>query len=169
MKLINGTVLIMLVMTVAVIVFAYLKDPGLPLQGFKESWKMFIAIFPAIILAFIVAGVVGKILPGEQQMNRWLGEESGLRGLAIGTLAGALTPGGPFIQFPIVAALYKKGVAVGPLMSYICAWALLGVHRFMIFEVPILGWRLSLCRFVASLVFPFIIGLFAQILWKNMQ
>ena len=168
MKLINGSVIIMLVLAVAVVVLAFLKDPGLPLQGFKEGCKMLISIFPAMLLAFMIAGVIATILPGEQ-MSRWLGAESGMRGLAIGTLAGALTPGGPFVQFPIVAALYKSGTAVGPLVSYISAWALLGVNRVLIFEIPILGWRLSLCRYAASLIFPFVIGLLSQTIWKNMQ
>ena len=42
---------------------------------------------------FIAAGMIGKVLPREL-MTQWLGEESGMRGLILGTLAGLVTPGG---------------------------------------------------------------------------
>ena len=120
MKGLNVTIVIMLVLAVAVIVLAYLKDPGLPAEGFKDGLKLFVKVVPVLLLAFIAAGIISKVLPREF-ISRWLGEESGMRGLAIATLAGILTPGGPLIQFPIVAALLKSGVAVAPLMTYICA------------------------------------------------
>lgn len=164
----NVTVVIMLVLAITVFIFAYLKDPGLPAEGLKEGMKLFIAILPALLFAFIAAGIFSKILPREF-ISRWLGEESGIRGLAIATLAGTLTPGGPFIQFPIVAALYKSGVAIAPLMAYVSAWSLLGIQRFLIAEVPILGWKLSMCRMIASLCFPFIIGFLTQIFWNQFR
>lgn len=168
MKAVNVTVLIMLALAVGLMVVAYLKDPGLPLEGFKDGWKMFFKICPVMIIAFIAAATLSKIIPTEL-MTQWLGEDSGFRGLAIATLAGSLTPGGPFVQFPIIAALYKSGVAVGPLMTYISAWALLGVNRFLIFEVSILGWKLSLCRIGVSLCFPFMIGFLTQIVWNRLR
>jgi uncharacterized membrane protein YraQ (UPF0718 family) len=168
MKGLNITIVIMLVLAVAVIVLAYLKDPGLPAEGLKDGLKLFVKVAPVLLLAFIAAGIISKVLPREF-ISRWLGEESGMRGLAIATLAGILTPGGPLIQFPIVAALLKSGVAVAPLMTYICAWSLLGFHRFLIAEMPILGWKLSVCRMAASLFFPFMIGLLTQLFWKQIR
>ena len=168
MKDINITVLIMLVIAIGVMVIVYLKDPGLVFEGFKDGWKMFFKIFPVMIIAFIVAATLSKIVPTEL-ITHWVGKDSGFRGLAIATMAGSLTPGGPFVQFPIIAALYKSGVAVGPLMTYISAWALLGINRFIIFEVPILGWKLSICRIVISLCLPFMIGLITQIVWSQIR
>ncbi len=128
---------------------------------------MFWNIFPALVLAFIAAGMISKILPREI-MSRWLGEESGLPGLVLATLAGSLTPGGPFVQFPIVAALLKSGAGVAPVMAYISAWSLLGMNRFLIYELPLLGWKLSLSRLSASLLFPIIIGLLTRFLWVRL-
>jgi len=163
----NLTVLILMIFAVVLTILAYLKDPNLPLEGLKDSWNLFWGIFPALVFAFIAAGMIGKVLPREL-MIRLLGEDSGLRGLIVGTLAGAFTPGGPFVQFPIVAALLKSGAGVGPLMAYISAWSLLGINRFLIYEVNMLGWRLSLCRMAVSLMFPIIIGFLTRMLWIRM-
>ena len=131
----NATLLIMLVIAVVLTFLAYKKDPHLPLEGIKAGGKLFWDILPAMVLAFISAGMIGHVLPRET-MIRWLGEESGFRGMIIATLAGAFTPGGPFVQFPIVAALLKSGAGIGPLMAYISAWSLLGLNRFLVYEIP---------------------------------
>jgi len=156
-----------LLLVFALTTFAYLKDPALVPEGLKAGGKLFQEILPTMVLAFIAAGLVSVLLPREL-MSRWLGEQSGLRGLMIATLAGALTPGGPFVQFPIVAALFKAGAGVAPLMAYITGWSVLGVNRLLVYEVPMLGWRLSLARMAASLVFPMIIGLLTRFLWTRL-
>lgn len=167
-KTMNITVLIIMMLAGILTVIAYMKDPHLPMEGLKDGWKLFWGIFPALVFAFIAAGMIGKVLPREL-MTRFLGEESGLLGLITGTVAGALTPGGPFVQFPIVAALLKSGAGIAPLMAYISAWSLLGMNRFLIYEVNMLGWRLALCRLAVSLVFPMIIGVLTRMLYVRFQ
>ena len=102
-------------------------------------------------------------------MSRWLGEDSGLRGMLLGTVAGMLTPGGPFIQFPIVASLLKAGAGVAPLVAYIIAWSLTAVNRFFVYEVPLLGTKLALCRMAVSLIVPIVIGWLSRLLWLRFQ
>ncbi len=158
---------IMLLLVLALTLLAYMKNHQFPLEGFKAGGKLLWYIFPKLILAFIAAGMISVVLPREL-MSRWMGEESGFRGLILATLAGSLTPGGPFVQFPIVAALLKAGAGIAPLMAYISAWSLLGVNRFLAYEVPILGWKIAVCRIAASLVFPIIIGLFSRLLYVRL-
>ena len=44
----------------------------------------------------------------------------GMKGILIASAAGAISPGGPFINFPLVAALYQAGAGVGaPLAGYL--------------------------------------------------
>ena len=141
------TAIIMFSLACVLTIMAYKRDPAFPLEGLKNGGKLFWDILPLLVFAFIVAGMITKVLPREL-MTRWLGDESGFRGLAIAAVAGVLTPGGPFVQFPIVAALLKSGAGVAPLMTYISAWSLLGINRFFIWEVPLLGWKLSICRYL---------------------
>ena len=162
-----STLLIMLLFAIALTVLAYLKDPGLPVAGLLDGGKMLLGIIPLLILAFIAAGMIDKVLPREL-LTQWLGNESGFRGLAIATAAGSITPGGPFIQFPIVAALFKSGAGVAPITAYITAWSLFGINRLIVFEIPLLGWRLVVARVLASLCFPFIIGLITRFFYTRL-
>jgi len=154
----------MFLLAATLTILAYLRDPAYPLEGLRNGAKLFVGIFPAMVLAFVAAGMIGQVLPKEL-LTRWIGDESGFRGIVVATIAGALTPGGPFVQFPVVAALLKSGAGIAPLGAYISAWALLGVNRFFIWELPLLGWKLSLCRYIASMLFPIFIGLLTRFLW----
>jgi uncharacterized protein len=78
-----------------------------------------------------------------------------------------VTPGGPFVAFPLLAVLLQGGASVGAVTAYLSSWALLGLHRVIAFEIPILGWRFVAGRLVASLVFPVVIGWLAQVLWDR--
>ena len=163
---INMTLIIMLVFAGTLTFIAYQRGPDIALAGFKSGGKLFWDILPAMVFAFIAAGMIMQVLPRDT-LIRWLGEESGLRGLLIATLAGSITPGGPFVQFPIVAALFKAGAGIAPMMAYITAWSLLGVNRLFIFEMPLLGMKLSISRFIVSMIFPIIIGLITRFVYNR--
>ncbi len=107
-------------------------------------------VVPQISGGLLVAGLVQVLVPREI-VARWLGEKSGMRGLWIAQFAGALTPGGPFGSFPLVYALGKAGADIGVLITYLTAWTTIGVMRLIVWEIPFLGAKFSLLRFVICL------------------
>lgn len=119
--------------------------------------QLFLGVLPNLLLGFALAGFLHVLLP-QELIGRWMGESSGVRGLLFGSVAGMLTPGGPFTHFPILASLLAKGAAVGPVCAYIAAWALIGLNRFLVWELPILGPRVACVRFLASVAVPPLIG-----------
>jgi len=97
-------------------------------------------------------------------LSRWVGVESGKRGILIGTLAGGLTPGGPYVSLPVVAGLLRAGASVGIMVAFLTAWSLWAVSRLPM-EVGILGWKFTLIRIASTFFFPPIAGLIAQTLF----
>ena len=51
------------------------------------------------------------------------------------------------------------------LSSLVMLSGLLGLNRILVYEIPMLGWKLALSRIAASLIFPIIIGLITRFLW----
>jgi hypothetical protein len=88
-----------------------------------------------------------------------MGPGSGLRGILVGTIAGALTPGGPFVNFPMVAALQPGGAGVGPLAAYLTAWGVIPLNRSLVWELPFLGQGFTVSRLLASAPVPILVGL----------
>lgn len=153
--------------TLALVLTALAYRKGLALEGAKEGVNLLVQVGPILIPAFILAGMATKVVP-QEQLGQWLGHDSGLRGLAVGTVTGALTPGGPFMLFPILAVLLKAGTGVGVITAFLTSWSLLGIHRILAFEMPLMGWRYTLCRLIASAVFPIVIGFLSQQVWERL-
>lgn len=148
--------------------FAYYKSPELAMRGGRSAFKLFIDVLPALIAGFVLGGMVQVLVPKEI-IARWAGADSGWSGLALATVAGALTPGGPFVQFPLVASLWKAGATVGPLTAYLIAWTLLGINKTFVWEVPILGWRYTVAKTVACMAAPIVLGWLAALFYRHLD
>lgn len=122
-----------------------------------SAGELFLEVLPNLILGFTLAGFLYVLIP-KDLVSAWMGDQSGFRGVLAGSAAGMLTPGGPFTHFPILASLLSKGAAVGPVCAYIAAWALIGLNRIIVWELPILGPHITLVRFLASVGIPPLIG-----------
>ena len=155
----------MAVLAGILLAIGYYKGQGEHISGLKSGLNMTIEILPLLILAFIVAGMVQVLLP-HQLLSKWVGVESGIRGILIGTIAGGITPGGPYVSLPIVAGLLRAGASVGTMVAFLTGWSLLAISRLPM-EVGILGWKITLIRLASTFFFPPIAGLIAQALFAS--
>jgi uncharacterized membrane protein YraQ (UPF0718 family) len=158
--------LILGILAVILFIIAYLmKGWRLPLSGLFEGARMLWIVFPRLLLGFALAGMIQVMIPTEY-IAQMIGEGSGLKGLLFATLAGALTPGGPYVNFPIVAALYKSGASIGPLTAYLVAWGTIGINRTLIYEIPLMGTHFAFARYLGSLIFPLLIGIVTPFIFR---
>jgi hypothetical protein len=132
-------------------------------DGVREGALEFIRLLPRIGIGVIGSGFVAEVLP-KALIAPWLGPESGLTGVLIATLGGALTPGGPVVGFSIGAAALKSGAGAPQVIAYSTAWALYAIHRLLIWEVPMMPARLVWLRAAVSLPLPFIAAMLAMVL-----
>lgn len=153
--------IVLLVLTASVGLFAFLKDRSLPLQGLYASGQLFGNVWIELLLGFLIAGLLGVLIPSDE-ITEWFGTESSLRGILIGWVAGLVIPGGPYLLFPIAANLWKSGAAPGALIALITAKTLVSPIRMLTYEAPLLGWRLTLARCLPALFLPPIMGILGQ-------
>lgn len=130
-------------------------------EGVNSSLSLFLDITPRLSAAFLMAGFVEVLVP-KDLITKWMGERSGINGILIATVAGVVTPGGPMISFPLIAALYRLGANFGPLVGYLTSWELMGIQRIIVWEIPFMGIRFAVLRFAVSLLLPIIAALTAQ-------
>ena len=152
--------IIMGALAIALLLIGYYRGQGQHIVGVKSALNMTIEILPLLAFAFIVAGMVQVLLPREL-LSKWVGVESGMRGIIIGAVAGGLSPGGPFVNLPLAAALLRSGASVGTMVAFLTGWSLWAVSRLPM-EVGILGWKFTLIRIASTCFFPPIAGLVAQ-------
>jgi len=135
----------------------------LVLAGLLRGAQTFITVIPLLVAAFLIAGLT-RALVTRDLVSRWLGTGSGWRGIALACVGGALTPGGPYVYYPIAAALLHAGAGLGVLVAFVTAKNLWSVSRLPL-EVALLGPYLTAVRFVATLVMPPLLGFLAEALF----
>ena len=134
-------------------------------SAFGYSFNLLVLILPTLVGGLLLSGLIQQFID-QDKINKALGEKSGFSGLIFATLAGVITPGGPFTSFPIVFALWVAGADIGALVAYVAAWSLIGIYRLVIWEMPMMGMDLSLLRFFVSIPLPILAGFAARWLVK---
>lgn len=156
-------------MAVAVIILAWItvSRSGFPLllQGLSLGGIMALKVLPLLGLAVLVAGFIPLVIKKEI-VSKWLGKGSGLKGLFLGGLAGALVPGGPYVYFPLAATLMLSGAEVGTAIAFVTAKNLWTLSRLPM-EVALIGPEITAIRYLVTLVFPILLGLGANVFFSR--
>lgn len=132
----------------------------------RSGVTLVVLIAPIILIAMVISCYVRQLLP-TAVVERWLGSESGLRGLAVAILGGIVTPGGPFAAFPLVVGFYRSGASFEICVAYLTSWTVLGLNRVLIWELPFLGFDFVLLRLLVSLPLPVIAWMLAKTLVRR--
>jgi len=159
------SIVIMGVLAIGLLAFGYLRGRGEHLEGLKQTKDMVIKIFPLLIFAYIVAGMVQVLVPRDT-VSEWLGRESGFRGIIIACVAGGITPGGPFVSLPVATGFLRAGAGVGTVVAYLTAWSLWAAGRIPL-ELGFLGFRFTAIRIICTCFFPPVAGLIARTLFER--
>ena len=156
---------VMAVLAVILLVIGYRRGEASHISGLKISLDMIVSVLPLLIFAFIVAGMVQVLIP-QEMLSKWIGKESGFKGIIIGTVAGGLAPGGPYVSLPVAAGFLRAGAGVGTMIAFLTGWSLWAVNRLPM-EIGVLGWRVTLIRIACTFFFPPIAGIIAQLFFSG--
>jgi uncharacterized membrane protein YraQ (UPF0718 family) len=159
--------LVMGSLALTLFLIAYFRGEGQHISGIRSALSMTLEIIPLLIFAFIIAGLV-QVLLSNEIIARWVGSESGMRGIIIGSVAGGLCPGGPFVSLPIAAGLLRAGASMGTMVAFVTGWSVWAVSRLPM-EVGVLGLRFTLIRLVCTAIFPPLAGLIAHIIFSSSE
>jgi len=159
--------IIMGAIAIALILIGYFRGQGQHITGLKAALSMTIEILPLLIFAFIVAGMMQTLIPNEI-ISKWIGEGSGLRGIFIGTVAGGIMPGGPYVSLPVAGGFLRTGASIGTIVAFLTGWSLWAIARLPM-DIGILGWKFTLVRLACTFFFPPIAGLLANALFGKIS
>lgn len=124
-------------------------------------------VLPKVVAGCLIGAFVTLLLPREA-VSRWVGAESGLSGLVVAALVGAVLPGGPFTIYPVAAALLAAGADAGAAVAFITGWTLLGYARAVVWELPFFGVEFVTWRLILSIPLPIVAGLLARLAWRRL-
>ena len=157
-------IIFLAMMTSLLILLAWRKGDDSHIEGLRGGLRMFLNLFPLLVLAFMLAGLLQVALPPEA-IRSWLGQESGWRGIIVGTFAGSLIMGGPYAALPIISGVYRAGAGMGTAVAMLAGWAMLGVGQVII-GLALIGVRFTVMRILLVMIFPLAAGAVAYFIFS---
>jgi len=126
---------------------------------------LFGTMLPKVAAGSLIGAFVTLLLPRET-IVKWVGAESGIGGILVATVAGAILPGGPFTIYPVAGSFLIAGADVGAACAFVISWTLIGYTRAIVWELPFFGLDFVTWRIVFSLPLPILAGLAARYAWR---
>lgn len=124
------------------------------LQTITFQAETMLLVIPPI---FILLGLLDVWVPREQMM-RFMGPDSGLKGGTLAFLLGSFAAGPLYGAFPVAAVLMKKGASFINILIFIGAWSTTKIPM-LLFESSVLGPRFALSRLAIDIVGIILIAL----------
>ncbi len=137
-----------------------------PAKSLEVVWadaELFSTMLPKVLAGCLIAAFIAILLPRET-VNRWVGPDSGTKGILVSTFAGIILPGGPFTIFPIAGAFIAMGADVASAITLITSWTLIGLNRSLVWEMTFFGFDFVSWRWLAALPLPILVGFLVRLI-----
>jgi uncharacterized membrane protein YraQ (UPF0718 family) len=111
------------------------------------SFKEMILVIPPI---FVLLGLLDIWVPKET-MVKYMGENSGIKGMLLAIFIGSAAAGPLYGAFPVAAVFMKKGVKFSNVIIFLGAWSTTKIPMFL-FEMASLGTEFAVSRLVIDIL-----------------
>ena len=150
--------LILVTMVIITMLIAFWKGRWqLLLAGFRQTAYTFKSMWLRVLLGITFGGLIQVLIPGHL-VAEWIGPASGLKGILLGSYVGIIMSGGPFVILPVIASIYAAGAGVGPVIALLTG-GMLGLQGFIAYQIPFLGIKIALTRYIVCFFIPPIVGI----------
>lgn len=123
----------------------------------EEYFIEMMIILPAVM---VIMGLFAVFIPNETVV-KYLGKTSGIKGIALSILIGALPTGPLYVAFPMAATLLKKGARVSNIIVFLSAWACIKIPQEMV-EFRFLGAEFMFLRLILTIIFVIFMGVIIE-------
>jgi uncharacterized membrane protein YraQ (UPF0718 family) len=159
-------ILIAIVVTAAAYVF-WRDGAARFLEVVWADAGLFVGMMPNVLAGCLIAALITILLPRDT-VSRWVGKDSGIKGILISTGVGIIVPGGPFTIYPIAAAFLGMGADAAAVVALITSWTTIGLSRSLVWELPFLGFDFVLWRWIAALPLAVLAGLIVRAIERHL-
>ncbi|MBA7527977.1 hypothetical protein ES705_20159 [subsurface metagenome] len=120
------------------------------------SWDYFLEMMMILPAVMVVMGLFA-VWVSKETIVKYLGESSGIKGIFLAILVGALPTGPLYVAFPMASSLLKKGARISNIVIFLSAWACIKLPQELV-ELQFLGLKFMLSRLVLTILFVTLMG-----------
>ena len=156
----NPTIIFINLFALGCLILAFTKDRAKTKQSLKVAVKSFFRILPPVLIIIIFIGLLLGFVP-PSEISKVIGEQSGLGGVLLIALLGAILHIQAFISFPLAGSLLKSGASISAVAAFITTLTMVGTATLPL-EIKELGKKIALLRngisFIIAIVIALIMG-----------
>ncbi len=127
-----------------------------------DYFKEMALIIPPV---FILMGLMEIWIP-KDKIQKWLGSESGMKGVVISFALGTLPTGPLYVAFPMTASLLRKGASITNMVIFLGSWAALKIPQLMV-EIKFLGIVFTSLRFILTFIALVLVGTLMEFILRR--
>lgn len=144
--------LILFVILILVTIFE--KSTGIKaFNSAKDSFLQMLSVLPPIM---VLIGLIDEWVSRESMM-KYMGDDSGIMGIAIAITFAAFAAGPMYAAFPFTAVLLKKGVKFTNVIIFMNSWCVIKIST-LLFEISSLGYKFTFYRLIIDFVGVIVMG-----------
>lgn len=119
-----------------------------------KSWKAFINILPALAGVLALIGLVLSVLSPDL-VTTVLGQNTGIWGMFLTSLFGAITLIPAFVAYPMAASLLESGAGIMQIAVFVSTLTMVGTITAPL-EAKYFGWKETILRNGFAYIFSFV-------------
>ena len=123
-------------------------------MALMKAWKTFENIMPALLGVLTLIGLVLTVL-SPKVITAVLGQNTGIWGMILTSLIGAITLIPAFVAFPMAASLLTGGAGIMQIVVFVSTLTMVGTVTAPL-EAKYFGWKATVLRNGFAYLFSFI-------------
>ena len=116
------------------------------IESAKYSFLQMLSVLPPIMILLGLMDVWVK----REVLMKYMGENSGLKGIALSMLIGSLAAGPMYAAFPFTIVLLKKGAKFSNVIIFMNSWCVTKIST-LLFEISALGFKFTIVRLLIDI------------------
>jgi len=126
----------------------------------RNTWDYLVEMVVILIPVAVLIGLFEVWVP-KQLIGKYLGRESGWKGIALALLFGTAPAGPLYVAFPIAGMLLQKGASPLNVVVFLNTWAAIKIPQLLV-EAKFLGPSFMLIRLALTVPSAILMGWFIQ-------
>ena len=126
----------------------------------RNTWDYLVEMVVILVPVAVLMGLFEVWVP-KQLIGKYLGRESGWKGILLALLFGTAPTGPLYAAFPIAAMLLKKGASPLNVVVFLNTWAAINIPQLLV-ETKVLGPSLMLVRLALTAPSAILMGWLIQ-------
>ena len=149
---------VLMVAVADLLVWFFLPEQAAP--AIRNTWDYLIEMVVILIPVAVLIGLFEVWAP-KQLIGKYLGRESGWKGILLAILFGTAPTGPLYVAFPIAAMLLKKGASPLNVVVLLNTWAAIKIPQLLV-EARFLGPSFMLTRLALTVPSAILMGWLIQ-------